>query len=74
MDRGERRSDAGATYVRVNELNRQISKFWTIEEIANNTPKSRGECECKSHFMRNVTRNSDIRKDAMWSDCHSAKA
>ncbi|XP_018377310.1 PREDICTED: uncharacterized protein LOC108770304 [Trachymyrmex cornetzi] len=37
-------------------LDQQIAKFWTIEEITNNIPKSVEESECETHFTDNVTR------------------
>jgi len=36
-------------------LERQKARFWTIEKVAGNTPKSKEEIECEAHFARTVS-------------------
>ncbi|XP_018403789.1 PREDICTED: uncharacterized protein LOC108780532 [Cyphomyrmex costatus] len=42
-------------------LEQQIANFWTIEEIANNMPRSVEEIDCETHFTDNVIRCNDGR-------------
>ncbi|XP_025997408.1 uncharacterized protein LOC113005754 [Solenopsis invicta] len=42
-------------------LEQQIAKFWTVEEVANNTQRSIEELKCESHFIKNITRSNDGR-------------
>lgn len=38
-------------------LENQLNKFWDVEEIATDRPKSSEECECKTHFIITVRRD-----------------
>ncbi|XP_071642979.1 uncharacterized protein [Temnothorax longispinosus] len=42
----------------VTALENQLCKFWNIEEIATDKPKSKEEIECETHFSNNVYRDS----------------
>ncbi|XP_067214205.1 uncharacterized protein [Linepithema humile] len=39
-------------------LEKQSTKFWTVEEIMNDAPRSTNEFDCEMHFAENVTRNN----------------
>jgi len=43
------------------DLEQQIARFWTTEEIQIDTSKSIEEGNCETHFLKHVTRNSDGR-------------
>jgi len=43
------------------DLEQQIAKFWTSEEVQGNTSKSIEESDCEMHFLTHVTRNNDGR-------------
>lgn len=49
------------TTCHVTNLERQLNKFWSIEEIAIDVPKSEEEVACETHFLENVSRASDGR-------------
>lgn len=38
------------------KLESQLNKFWTLEEIATNTPRSEEENRCETHFLNTVSR------------------
>jgi len=42
-------------------LEDQVAKFWTIEEIAMDKPQPKEEIECEEHFTRNVSRDKNGR-------------
>ncbi|XP_072757735.1 uncharacterized protein [Anoplolepis gracilipes] len=42
-------------------LERLITKFWTIEDLPSEFPKSPEDIECEKHFLENVTRDKDGR-------------
>ncbi|XP_011859184.1 PREDICTED: uncharacterized protein LOC105556702 [Vollenhovia emeryi] len=43
------------------DLETQITKFWTIEEVAVDRAKSEEDIKCEAHFVKNVSRNHDGR-------------
>lgn len=45
----------------LSNLESQLAKFWEIEEIPLDKPKSNEEIECESHFVKNTTRGNDGR-------------
>ncbi|XP_070170934.1 uncharacterized protein [Polyergus mexicanus] len=45
----------------LSSLEQQIAKFWTIEELTTDTPKTTEELECEAHFAKNVTRDNSGR-------------
>lgn len=46
-------------------LEQQIAKFLTIEEISSETLKSPEKLECEEHFIKNVTRDESRRYKAI---------
>ncbi|XP_018378079.1 PREDICTED: uncharacterized protein LOC108770842 [Trachymyrmex cornetzi] len=38
-----------------------IRKFWTVEEVASNTPRSNEEVDCETHFSKTVSRDDNGR-------------
>ncbi|XP_011881172.1 PREDICTED: uncharacterized protein LOC105569364, partial [Vollenhovia emeryi] len=42
-------------------LEKQITKFWTIEEVAVESPRSEADVACEAHFVKNVTRDDNGR-------------
>lgn len=54
-------------------LETQLAKFWTIEEVAIDKPKSKEEIECEAHFANNITRTNEgryvVRLPFRSSDC-----
>ncbi|XP_018400048.1 PREDICTED: uncharacterized protein LOC108777614 [Cyphomyrmex costatus] len=58
---------AGGTTARVptkpvcylSNLEKQVAKFWTVEELAEHAPKSKEETECEAHFEKTVSRDND---------------
>jgi len=42
-------------------LENLLVKFWTIEEVAINKPKSEEETECEAHFTKTVSHDDDGR-------------
>jgi len=42
-------------------LEDQVAKFWTIEEIPLDKPRSKEEIECETHFTKNVSRDTNGR-------------
>lgn len=38
-----------------------MRKFWTIEEVASNTPQSNEEADCETHFSKTVSRDGEGR-------------
>ncbi|XP_018406526.1 PREDICTED: uncharacterized protein LOC108782694, partial [Cyphomyrmex costatus] len=48
-------SDPAICYL--TNLEKQIEKFWDIEEIARDSPKSDEEIQCESHFVENISRD-----------------
>jgi len=45
----------------LSNLEFQLAKFWEIEEIPADKPRSITEIECESHFVRTTTRSEDGR-------------
>lgn len=45
----------------VTNLENQLAKFWTIEEVAEIKAKSEEETECEAHFARTVSRDKQRR-------------
>ncbi|XP_018303482.1 uncharacterized protein, partial [Mycetomoellerius zeteki] len=39
-----------------------MRKFWTIEEVASNTPQSNEEADCETHFSKTVSRDGEENK------------
>jgi len=42
-------------------LENLLFKFWTIEEVAIDKPKSEEEIECEAHFTKTMSRDNDGR-------------
>lgn len=56
-----RRTPLKSTACYLTNLENQLAKFWAIEEVAIEKPRSQQEIECEAHFVKTVSRDKNGR-------------